>query len=273
MSVKRGTRIALLQPTASRAVRDAPSAVLERPDAARSRELDGLRSIAVLLVVLFHLRIGAFRAGFLGVDIFFVISGFLITTLLLVEHARRGSIGLAAFWSRRAKRLLPALLAMLLVVAVVERSIMTMSERVALRGDLLATVLYVANWHLIHTSSYFASTGVVSPVEHTWSLAIEEQFYLLWPLVVVGVLALGRRSWVGMVAGLCALMSIWMLAQRWSAGGVERAYMGTDARVFEPLIGAAAAVLVVSPGGRRFVERHGGWMGVLAQPASSCPWP
>lgn len=222
------------------------------------RALDGMRAVAVLLVLLFHLRFPGFSSRFLGVDIFFVLSGFLITTLLLTELDRTGRISLPEFWARRARRLLPALVVLLLVVAGVTWFQGTFTERASVRGDLLATTGYVANWHFINTSSYFADIGVDSPLEHTWSLAIEEQFYLLWPLVVSGVAFLWKqrpRLGVGTVAVLGSAISAGLL---WSPGSVERAYMGTDARIFEPLVGAAGAALVATPSVRRWLDRWGG---------------
>jgi peptidoglycan/LPS O-acetylase OafA/YrhL len=220
--------------------------------------LDGIRALAVLLVLLFHLRIPGFRAGFLGVDVFFVLSGFLITSLLLKEIRRTGRVSLPEFWARRARRLLPAVVLVLLVVGLSTWMTATYTERASVRGDLLATTGYVANWRLISNSTYFADTGVDSPVEHTWSLAIEEQFYLLWPLLVFGVAALGKRSRaVGILALLGASLSAALLAVLWAPGAVERAYMGTDARIFEPLLGAAGAAFVASPRGRARLERAG----------------
>jgi peptidoglycan/LPS O-acetylase OafA/YrhL len=221
--------------------------------------LDGVRAIAVALVVLFHLGLSAFTAGFVGVDVFFVVSGFLITTLMLEERARTGRISLPAFWARRARRLLPALALLLVAVAIVGAFTDTFSELATLRADLLTTTFYVANWHFIHTSSYFNFSGFDSPLQHTWSLAIEEQFYLAWPLVVAGVLVVARRSprGLGIVATVAAIGSALLLGLLWAPASVERAYMGTDARIFEPLIGAAGAVAMARPWGRRLVERNG----------------
>jgi peptidoglycan/LPS O-acetylase OafA/YrhL len=222
--------------------------------------LDGMRAVAVILVLLFHLQVPGFTAGFLGVDIFFVLSGFLITTLILTEIDRTGRISLPDFWARRARRLLPALAILLVTVAAVTWATATFTERTSVRGDLLATAGYVANWHLITTSSYFADIGVDSPLEHTWSLAIEEQFYVLWPLVVFAVAAAAqrrRRPAVGMVAGIVAIGSATLLWILWSPESVERAYMGTDARIFEPLVGAVGAVLVATPWVRRRLDRWG----------------
>ena len=164
--------------------------------------LDGLRALAVLGVVAYHLHLRFMAGGYLGVDLFFVLSGFLITSLLIEERQSTGGVGFGAFWARRAKRLLPALFVMLVVVSVyvaVTSHFQLPGARVlntsTLRGDAIATMLYVSNWHLIATSQgYFNHFAFPSPLEHTWSLAIEEQFYLVFPFVVVGLVALVRRE-------------------------------------------------------------------------------
>jgi len=232
------------------------------------RALDGMRAVAVILVVLFHLRVPGFASGYLGVDVFFVLSGFLITSLLIAEMERDGRIALVAFWSRRVRRLLPALALLLLAVAMVTWLTATYFERASIRGDLLASTAYVANWRFIATSSYFLNTGVESPLQHTWSLAIEEQFYLLWPLVLAGAMALFHRARlsVSIIAVFGVIASAVAMAWLFGPDGVERAYMGTDARLFEPLVGALGAVLVATPGARSWLERHGRpilWLGVL----------
>ena len=157
------------------------------------RAVDGMRAVAVVMVVLFHLGVPGMSAGYLGVDVFFVLSGFLITSVLISEMDRHSRIQLLAFWSRRIRRLLPALAVLLLVVAVHTALTATFIERASIRGDLLAASAYVANWRFIATSSYFAYTGVESPIQHTWTLAVEEQFYLVWPLALAVVAALSRR--------------------------------------------------------------------------------
>ena len=216
-----------------------------------------MRAVAVVLVVLFHLRVPGFAAGYLGVDVFFVLSGFLITSLLIAEMERTGRIALADFWSRRVRRLLPALALLLLVVALVTWLSATYSERASIRTDLLAATAYLANWRFIATSSYFVNTGVESPLQHTWSLAIEEQFYLLWPLVLAGALAAFHRARlnVTVIAAFGVIASAVTMAWLFGAGGVERAYMGTDARIFEPLVGALGAVWVATPRSRSWLER------------------
>jgi len=205
--------------------------------------LDGLRALAVVGVWLFH--DGHLRGGYLGVDLFFVLSGFLITSLLLVEHRRSGRIDLGAFWIRRARRLLPALFLVLAAVVVYALSLAAPTELAPLRADGLATLGYVANWHAIASGvDYWALLGGVrSPLEHAWSLAIEEQFYLLWPLVVLAVLHLARGRRAPLLAvclGLALASAIAMLAL-FDPEDTARAYQGTDTRATALLIGAAFA--------------------------------
>jgi peptidoglycan/LPS O-acetylase OafA/YrhL len=153
--------------------------------------LDGLRGLAVLGVLVFHG--GHLRGGYLGVDAFFVLSGFLITSLLLVEADRTGRIGLRAFWARRFKRLLPALVVFVLGMAVYAAVLASASELGRIRSDALATLGYVANWNAIFRQhGYWELFSSPSPLEHTWSLAIEEQFYLVWPLVVAALVSVPR---------------------------------------------------------------------------------
>jgi len=155
--------------------------------------LDGLRAIAVLGVLLYHGGAPLVSGGFLGVNVFFVLSGFLITTLLLGEWGEHLTLRLGAFWARRARRLLPALLLMLLGVAVLAK-VFVPGEFATLRLDSLSTLFYVANWHfIIGGADYFTSTAQPSPLGHMWSLAIEEQFYIVWPPVLLLLLHVGRR--------------------------------------------------------------------------------
>jgi peptidoglycan/LPS O-acetylase OafA/YrhL len=220
--------------------------------------LDGVRALAVTGVLLFHGGVSWLPGGFLGVDAFFVLSGYLITSLLLVERTRSGRTRLGAFWARRARRLLPALLAMLITVVVVFRGLLAPVEVGLLRGDALSALAYVANWRMIYRGAdYFAQTSAPSPLQHTWSLGIEEQFYLLWPLIVVAVFALfaaQARRVLLIIAGLGALASALACALLFRPEDVNRDYFGTDTRAQALLIGCALAVLL---GRRRKYELRG----------------
>jgi peptidoglycan/LPS O-acetylase OafA/YrhL len=195
---------------------------------------------------MFHGGVAALGGGFLGVDTFFVLSGFLITSLLLAEHRRSGRIDLLAFWARRVRRLLPALLLVLGTVVVVSRWVLPPEELPALRMDALATIGYVANWRMMNRGGgYFAETGALSPLQHTWSLGIEEQFYLFWPLLMVALLVLVRRHGRGVllvVCGIGAAGSAVAAARLFDPADVDRSYYGSDTRALALLAGAALAV-------------------------------
>jgi peptidoglycan/LPS O-acetylase OafA/YrhL len=199
--------------------------------------LDGLRGLAVLGVLLFHSN-ALLRGGYLGVDLFFVLSGYLITGILLEERERTGTIDLRAFWTRRARRLMPALLATMPAIALYARFVATSAELPTLRADALATLAYVANWRAIFAQrSYWDLFLAASPLEHTWSLAIEEQFYVLWPLVVW---VLSRRRLFGVSVAL-ALASAVAMAMLYQDGNTTRVYLGTDTRGCAILVGAMLA--------------------------------
>ncbi|HEY1465629.1 MAG TPA: acyltransferase, partial [Acidimicrobiales bacterium] len=156
--------------------------------------LDGLRAVAVIGVVVFHLGFGFLPGGLLGVSVFFTLSGYLITDLLLSEWRSSGALQLGDFWIRRARRLLPALFVMLAVVSIWV-SIGDRSQLGALRGDVFSSAVYANNWWLIfHHVSYFDRFGPPSPLGNLWSLAVEEQFYLLWPWLLLGGLWWARRG-------------------------------------------------------------------------------
>lgn len=207
--------------------------------------LDGLRGLAVLGVLIFH--DGHLRGGYLGVDLFFVLSGYLITSLLLAEWGATGRIVLSAFWVRRARRLFPALLALLPAVAIYAALLAAPAELARIRGDGLATLAYVANWYTLAAGkSYWELFSAPSPLEHTWSLAIEEQFYVIWPFLTVLVLRLSRGSARALLAASAALAllsgaAMWRL---YAPESTSRAYLGTDARGAAILAGAALACAV-----------------------------
>jgi peptidoglycan/LPS O-acetylase OafA/YrhL len=207
--------------------------------------LDGLRAVAVLAVVLYHLNVGWASGGLLGVGVFFVLSGYLITDLLLAEREREGAIALGRFWLRRARRLLPALWVMLVVVTL-WIAFLDPAQLGGLRGALVAALLYFSNWwYAFQHVSYFASFGAPSPLGHLWSLAVEEQFYLLWPLLLILATRFLHRRWllVGLVvAGVIA--SAWAMATIFQPGSdPTRVYEGTDTRAFQLLIGASLALV------------------------------
>ncbi|NQY57201.1 MAG: acyltransferase family protein [Ilumatobacteraceae bacterium] len=203
--------------------------------------LDGLRALAVAAVVAYHLGFGWASGGFLGVDLFFVISGYLITTLLLSERAATGRIALGDFWVRRFRRLVPPLVVMVAVVIVATRIWGVPEQWASIRGDAIGTLAYVANWwYIIGGESYFDTLLGPSPLRHTWSLAVEEQWYLLWPMAVAGLLAwrFGRRFAPLILLGAALLSAAWM-AVLFDPADPSRVYYGTDTRAQQLLIGAA----------------------------------
>ncbi|HKE65486.1 MAG TPA: acyltransferase family protein [Micromonosporaceae bacterium] len=227
-----------------------------------SPALDGLRAFAVASVVLFHAGVSGLGGGFLGVDAFFVLSGFLITSLLLAEHLRTGHIRLSKFWARRARRLLPALLVMLLATAIAGHYLLDSGDLSLLRGDGLSALFYVANWRMIYRGTgYVAATSTPSPLQHTWSLGIEEQFYLIWPLIVavlIAWLAARRTRWV--LLAFCVVgtaVSALLAADFFSPDSISRSYYGTDTRAEALLIGAALAA-ILSPVSNRPAPKHRG---------------
>ncbi len=208
--------------------------------------IDALRAIAVLAVFLYHAGVGWMPGGFLGVDVFFVISGYLITSLLLSERRRTGTVRLGQFWLRRARRLLPAV-GVLIAVTMIVAAIVEPDRVGELRGDAIASLAYVANWHFIFEhQSYFEQFQRPSLFRHLWSLSVEEQFYLFWPLVFAGGMRLlGRkRLLVGVLAGAAASLALtWIL---FDPDNASRVYYGTDTHAAGLLIGVALA-LVWSP--------------------------
>lgn len=219
------------------------TAPAERP--ARYRGLDGLRAIAVTLVVVYHLFPPApLPGGFVGVDVFFVISGFLITSLLLREHDTTGRVGLRAFWQRRARRLLPALV---LVVAVCSTLAWLIGGDVLvhLGAQVFGAATFSYNWVSIAGGSGYFAAAAPELFRNFWSLAVEEQFYVLWPLLFPLFLLL-PRAWarVGVALALAAASALWMGAAVTRGDDLTRAYFGTDTHAFGILLGVGLAFLI-----------------------------
>jgi peptidoglycan/LPS O-acetylase OafA/YrhL len=214
--------------------------------------LDGVRAFAVTAVVVFHLGATWLGGGFLGVDVFFVLSGFLITSILLTEFYARGRIDIKNFYLRRARRLLPALFTMLAVITLVTW-VFARDELHRLRGDVIAALTYCTNWtQIVWNRGYFDQLGRPSLLQHLWSLAVEEQFYLVWPLLLVGGLAIGRRWLVPAIPVVLTGVSLLLMASMFHVGvDPHRVYYGTDTHISPMLVGAAVAVVVV-------MRRHAG---------------
>ncbi len=213
----------------------------------RRPEIDGLRALAVVAVVLFHAHVPGFDGGFTGVDVFFVISGFLITRLLVLEHARDGRIRLASFWARRFRRILPTLVVTLIATGIVGTVVLTPWERADLFESTRAAAASIANFHFWNLDGgYFASTTAEQPLLHTWSLGVEEQFYLVWPIsVLIAVRCGGRRAlgaWIGFVA-VTSFALAWIVG----ASSPAAAFYLPHARVWELAIGAVVALLASEP--------------------------
>jgi peptidoglycan/LPS O-acetylase OafA/YrhL len=218
--------------------------------------LDGLRAVAVLSVMAFHFGASWATGGFLGVDMFFVLSGYLITSLLVVEWDRTSTLHFAAFWARRARRLLPALFLVLIAIAIWAAIEAHSDQLDGIRTDSLWTLLYGANWRFVTSGqSYFDMFRDASPLRHAWSLAIEEQFYLVWPLVTFLCLRIARgRRWLLATACVTGVVASSLLMARWyDSADPSRAYYGTDTRAGQLLLGALLGLLLLgwSPRSRR----------------------
>ncbi len=204
--------------------------------------LDGLRALSVLAVVLVHSALGWPRGGFLGVEVFFVISGYIITAGLLAEWRTTGSVSRTRFWQRRARRLLPALAALVIGV-LAYASLFDRDLLPSLREDAAAAATYATNWQLIFGGEpYFSSFEQPSLLKHLWSLAVEEQFYIAWPLLMAGGLAFmqpRRLGWL-VLAGALASLGV-ALALSLNGASIDRLYYGTDTRASGLLFGSALA--------------------------------
>ena len=227
--------------------------------------LDGMRALAVVAVILYHTNNGWLPGGFIGVEVFFVISGYLITLLLIGEHEKTGRINLKQFWMRRARRLLPALFLMMTMLmiysAIFERD--TLGK---LRGDVIAGIGYITNWYQIWIGAGYTALLDFAPLRHLWSLAVEEQFYLFWPLIMLALMRLGRRRlpeisrWLVVAAVFIAVLTglFYHPGQigtpevapeaYWSVGGhqvskIDTLYLSTITRATGLLLGAALAMI------------------------------
>jgi peptidoglycan/LPS O-acetylase OafA/YrhL len=228
--------------------------------------LDGLRALAVLAVIVYHANPAWLPGGFLGVEVFFVISGYLITLLLVAEEERTGAISLRDFWARRARRLLPALFTMM-VLLIMWASIRERDSLGALRGDVVAGALYGSNWFQVWVGAGYTAVNDFAPLRHLWSLAVEEQFYVLWPVIMLVILRLGRdrlprvAMWfLGIataIAGLVALLmptgrigescastpnAYWTIGER-CISKIDLLYLSTPTRATGLLLGAALAIV------------------------------
>jgi peptidoglycan/LPS O-acetylase OafA/YrhL len=248
---------------------------LAPPRFAYQGSLDGLRALAVLAIIAYHFNYGWARGAYLSVDLFFILSGFLITTLLVLEWQRHSTIALRQFWARRARRLLPALFLVLIFVAVLTRLVIDPWNRAPVRGDGLASLFYVANWRFIaDKQGYFELFSAASPLRHMWTLAIEEQFYLVWPLVVFVTLRLGHGS-LRILTAVCVVAigaSIAIMAAVYGTGDPLRAYYGTDARAHTILFGALLALLLVTWSPSATAQRRLASLGTAAFVAMLVAW-
>ena len=211
--------------------------------------LDGIRAVSILGIMANHGGFVWADGGVISVNVFFVLSGFLITLLLMKEWVRSGTIRLRAFWARRARRLLPALFVLLGGIGLYLLWFAPDGTQTSVRGDGLATLFYVANWHEILTDqSYFNQISAASPLLHTWTLAIEEQFYVVWPIVVIAILKLTRSTRVlfavAVLGVLASATEMALLFHLHPMSDPSRLYYGTDTRAQDILTGAALGILL-----------------------------
>lgn len=209
--------------------------------------LDGLRALAVSLVVIYHLFPGVLPGGFIGVDVFFAISGFLITSLLLREADRSGTIRLGRFWRRRARRLLPALGAALLVCTAAGLAV-GRDALVGIGGQLLGAAFFVSNWVYVAAGVDYFAKDTPELFRNTWSLSIEEQFYVVLPLLLLLLLRRAKRTFsIWLLIGLGSASTIWMAVLALAGSAPTRVYFGSDTHVFGLLLGAALGLLLSRP--------------------------
>jgi peptidoglycan/LPS O-acetylase OafA/YrhL len=239
--------------------------------------LDGIRAVSILGIMFNHGGFAWAAGGIISVNVFFVLSGFLITLLLMKEWTKSSTVKLRAFWARRARRLLPALFVLLGGVGAYTLWFAPSGNGSALRGDGLSTLFYFSNWHEIITGqSYFVQVSALSPLLHTWTLAIEEQFYIVWPLVVLGVLKLSKSPRVLLaVTVLGVVASAVEMALLFHPGAdPSRLYYGTDTRAQDILVGAAVGILLSGrgPSTDRRARFGYSWLAVVAAAVFVWEW-
>ncbi len=235
------------------------------------RGLDGLRGYTIFCVLFYHARLGPYDGFYLSLSLFFVLSGFLITAILLDDRERAGRIDFKRFWARRVRRLAPAALGGVLLAVIFGATVATRSQAEQLVGDLIGVVFYVVNWTFIATGqSYTDIFAAPSPVQHYWSLAVEEQFYVVIPLLL-GFLLWARVPYRAVVGVLCTVIlgsTFWMLHLHDTGTNVDRLYFGTDTRIAEVMVGVLLAVVMhqrngaISEGARQILS-WAGWLAII----------
>ncbi|MBO1767679.1 acyltransferase family protein [Allobranchiibius sp. GilTou38] len=222
--------------------------------------LDGVRALAIVLVMIFHATDNLPMGGFYSVDVFFVLSGYLIAGLLISENRKWGSINLVSFYVRRARRLLPGLVLAVVGITVICPYVLDRYARATMRSDGIATVFYYANWHFISEGeSYFQQYGDPSPYRHMWTLAIEEQFYFVLPALMIALIAMtrgNRRRITQILVGLSVLSAVWMAWLYKPDADPSRIYYGTDCRAQSLLLGSALAVYLSYAPRRRLTRNY-----------------
>jgi peptidoglycan/LPS O-acetylase OafA/YrhL len=209
-------------------------------------QLDGLRTVAVYLVLLYHAGLHPVGGGFIGVDVFFVLSGFLVSNVILSEIDVKGRLSLGGFYARRVRRLLPAAVVVVVATSVVYVIIAGLVQRLEILSDSRAALLYFANWHFLASSNdYFQQGQQPSPFLHFWSLSVEEQFYVFFPVLLALLHGSGRRWARNMAITVAVLMSLSLASQVWwQFHDLNHAYYGTDARLYQLLAGALLAIVL-----------------------------
>jgi len=242
----------------------APTPAAFRPD------VEGLRAVAIIAVLLAHAGVGPAEGGFAGVDVFFVISGFLITQLLVRELDRTGAISLTRFFAGRVKRLMPQVLAVIAAVVVASSLLLSPVRADAVAADVMAAGVYAMNWRLSESAvDYFAAGEADRPLDHFWSLAVEEQFYVVWPLLLLAVAVLARRRAGGTHAPLVAVLvtiaaASFAFAVQRAATAPEQAYFSAPGRAWELAVGGVLAVALLRRRLGRSAAAAAAWLGVAA---------